>query len=119
METALEALNADISWSDELLQSYRRYSEHRIDRCLLIFSMMEMIMMPGLFLAGCYGMNFADADFIFIGLDSWYSYIAWWGIVLVLLVLMVSFFYYKGYLPIPSTKAGRNAKASSSVSLYA
>ena len=80
----------------------RRYGEYRQDRCLLTFGMIEMFLMPGSFLAGCYGMNFEDDEgrsaWWFLGLDHWYSYPAWWLIVLVIAFLMYTYFKVKRIL---------------------
>jgi len=58
---------------------------------------MEMFFLPGTFLGGCYGMNWENekgrSAFIFLGLDHWYSYPAWW--LLVITIAMCMYFHFK------------------------
>ena len=92
VDTGLESLAGCVVWSDELMASYRRYGEYRQDKCLLLFSLTEMFLMPGMFLGGCYGMNWEDDAWFALGIGYWYSYPAWWAIVLVIFLAMFIYF---------------------------
>ena len=48
---------------------------------------------------GCYGMNFDDGDFVFIGLNGVWSYYAWWLGVIAIAIAMLVFFRFKNMLP--------------------
>jgi magnesium transporter len=84
----IEIIETYREMASDLTENYMSSISNRMNQVMKVLTLISTIFIPLTFLAGVYGMNFR----FFPELNQPWAYPAFWGICVVLAVLMVSFF---------------------------
>jgi magnesium transporter len=76
------------------LEAYLSVVSNRLNEIMKVLTIFSAVMLPLTFIAGVYGMNFENMP----ELHSRYGYYAVWGIMVVVAVGMLSFFWKRGWI---------------------
>ncbi|HXD34661.1 MAG TPA: magnesium/cobalt transporter CorA [Pyrinomonadaceae bacterium] len=76
------------------LEAYLSVVSNRLNEIMKVLTIFSAVMLPLTFIAGVYGMNFENMP----ELHSRYGYYAVWGIMIVVAVGMLSFFWKRGWI---------------------
>lgn len=80
-------------WAGSLNQIFVNEQQFRMNRVMYVLTIITSIFVPGQFMAGVYGMNFVNMPEL-----RWkYGYLAWWIVLIVITIVILSIFRVKGW----------------------
>ena len=88
------------------LEAYLSVVSNRLNEIMKVLTIFSAVMLPLTFIAGVYGMNFDNMP----ELHSTYGYYATWGFMITVAVVMLSFFWRKGWIGSAEKREKTNPK---------
>lgn len=90
----IDSIEAQRDMLSSIMDLYHSVVSHKMNQVMQVLTIIATIFIPLTFVAGIYGMNFANMPEL-----QWkYGYFAVWGIMLVLVLFMIRFFKKKNWL---------------------
>jgi len=94
MNSLLELIETLRELCTSMHELYDVHQDRKMNGTLYALTIITTLFIPATFLAGVYGMNFKNIPEL-----TWdYSYYVFWGVVLVMWIVMIIFFKVKGWL---------------------